>query len=86
MAPRRLADALESGVNLVAALVALWALRLAAQPPDPVHQFGHGQERVPVEEHGAAGLVPRTGKEDRMGIVWTVLAIIGLIVVLQAIF
>jgi cation diffusion facilitator family transporter len=38
-----LSDALESCVNLVAALVALWALRLAAQPPDPVHQFGHGK-------------------------------------------
>jgi cation diffusion facilitator family transporter len=38
-----LSDALESGVNLVAALVALWALQLAARPPDPVHQFGHGK-------------------------------------------
>ena len=34
---------MESGVNLVAALVALWALRLAARPPDAVHQFGHGK-------------------------------------------
>jgi len=38
-----LSDALESVVNLVAALVALWALRLAARPPDPDHQFGHGK-------------------------------------------
>jgi cation diffusion facilitator family transporter len=38
-----LSDAMESGVNLVAALVALWALHLAARPPDPVHQFGHGK-------------------------------------------
>ena len=38
-----LSDALESGVNLVAAIVALWALRLAARPPDAVHQFGHGK-------------------------------------------
>lgn len=38
-----LSDALESGVNLVAALVAIWALRLAARPPDSVHQFGHGK-------------------------------------------
>ena len=36
-------DAMESGVNLVAAIVALWALRLAARPPDAVHQFGHGK-------------------------------------------
>ena len=38
-----LSDALESGVNLVAALVGLWALRLAARPPDLVHHFGHGK-------------------------------------------
>jgi cation diffusion facilitator family transporter len=38
-----LSDAMESGVNLVAACVALWALRLAARPPDPIHQFGHGK-------------------------------------------
>ncbi len=38
-----LSDAMESFVNLVAALVALWALRLAARPPDLVHQFGHGK-------------------------------------------
>ena len=38
-----LSDAMESGVNLVAAIVALWALRLAARPPDTVHQFGHGK-------------------------------------------
>jgi len=38
-----LSDAMESGVNLVAAIVAVWALRLAARPPDAVHQFGHGK-------------------------------------------
>ena len=38
-----LSDALESGVNLVAALVALWALRLAGRPPDSEHAFGHGK-------------------------------------------
>lgn len=36
-------DALESTVNLVAALVALWALRLAAKPADDNHNFGHGK-------------------------------------------
>ena len=36
-------DALESTVNLVAALVALWALRLAAKPADNNHNFGHGK-------------------------------------------
>lgn len=36
-------DALESTVNLVAALVAMWALRLSAKPADHNHDFGHGK-------------------------------------------
>src|SRR5512135_2152655 len=36
-----LSDAVESVVNLLAALVALWALRYAAAPPDADHHFGH---------------------------------------------
>ncbi|PSB48874.1 cation-efflux pump [Cyanosarcina cf. burmensis CCALA 770] len=38
-----LSDAAESGVNLVAALVATWALTLAAKPPDEEHAFGHSK-------------------------------------------
>lgn len=36
-------DAMESTVNLVAAIVALWALRLSAKPADYNHDFGHGK-------------------------------------------
>jgi cation diffusion facilitator family transporter len=36
-----LSDAMESGVNLVAAVVALWAVGFAAKPPDAEHTFGH---------------------------------------------
>lgn len=36
-------DAMESTVNLVAALVALWALRISAKPADHNHDFGHGK-------------------------------------------
>ena len=36
-----LSDAAESVVNLVAAVVALFMLRLAVKPPDDVHHFGH---------------------------------------------
>lgn len=36
-----LSDAMESGVNLVAALGAFWALSLAAKPADRSHQYGH---------------------------------------------
>lgn len=38
-----LSDAMESGVNLVAALFAFWALSYAAKPPDAEHPFGHSK-------------------------------------------
>jgi cation diffusion facilitator family transporter len=38
-----LSDALESGVNLVAAIVALWAITYAAKPADDTHTFGHSK-------------------------------------------
>jgi cation diffusion facilitator family transporter len=38
-----LSDALESGVNLVAAVAALIALTVAAQPPDEEHAYGHAK-------------------------------------------
>src|SRR5919201_2457354 len=34
-------DAIESFINLVAALVALWMLTVAARPPDEEHAYGH---------------------------------------------
>lgn len=38
-----LSDALESGVNLAGAIMALSMLRLAAQPPDERHAHGHSK-------------------------------------------
>src|SRR5664280_516700 len=38
-----LSDALESVVNLVAAIVAIIALRVADRPADDSHDFGHGK-------------------------------------------
>jgi cation diffusion facilitator family transporter len=38
-----LSDALESGVNLIAAVGAFLALSYAAQPPDEEHPFGHNK-------------------------------------------
>jgi cation diffusion facilitator family transporter len=38
-----LSDALESGVNLVGALVALLMLTIAARPPDEEHLYGHSK-------------------------------------------
>jgi cation diffusion facilitator family transporter len=38
-----LSDALESVVNLVAAVMALWMLTLAARPPDEDHAYGYSK-------------------------------------------
>ena len=50
-----LSDALESVVNLVAAVLALVAIRIAARPADDTHQFGHG--KVEYFSAGAEGLM-----------------------------
>jgi cation diffusion facilitator family transporter len=36
-----LSDAIESLINLAAALIAVWALTLASRPPDAEHAYGH---------------------------------------------
>ena len=36
------AEAIHSGIDLVAALIAFLAVRASAQPPDADHAFGHG--------------------------------------------
>ncbi len=61
-----LSDAMESVVNVVAALVALWALRAAARPSDPLHQFGQGKaEYLSAAVEGAMIFVAATA------IIWT---------------
>lgn len=50
-----LSDAAESTVNLVAALVATWALSFAAQPPDAEHRFGHS--KAEYFSSGAEGIL-----------------------------
>src|SRR5215213_7027927 len=41
-----LSDALESTVNVAAAVLMLITLRIAMQPPDEVHQFGHDKAEL----------------------------------------
>ncbi|MEO6989416.1 MAG: cation diffusion facilitator family transporter [Aquihabitans sp.] len=61
-----LSDAMESVVNLVAALVGLWAVRLAARPADLGHHFGHGKaEYLSAALEGALIFVAA------MAILWT---------------
>ncbi len=50
-----LSDALESIVNLVAAIIALAALRAAAKPADEKHPYGHG--KAEYLSAGAEGLM-----------------------------
>ncbi len=38
-----LSDALDSGMDLVGAMIALVAVRFAARPADPEHPYGHGK-------------------------------------------
>jgi cation diffusion facilitator family transporter len=48
-----LSDAAESLVNLAAALIAFWALSVAARPPDEEHAYGH--TKVEYFSSGAEG-------------------------------
>lgn len=64
-----LSDALESVVNLIAALVALWALIVAARKPDLEHQFGHGKA-----EYLSAAVEGLLIAAAAVTIVWTALA------------
>ena len=57
-----LSDAMESGVNLIAAIVALGALAIAARPPDGEHNFGHDKaEYFSSGVEGALILVAAVG-------------------------
>lgn len=48
-----LSDAIESGVNLVAAVTALAAINVGSRPPDEEHAYGHG--KVEYLSSGAEG-------------------------------
>jgi cation diffusion facilitator family transporter len=65
-----LSDAMESGVNLVAAIGAFWALSLAAKPADRQHHYGHfkaeyfssGLESVLIVAAAVAIIVAAVGR------------------------
>jgi cation diffusion facilitator family transporter len=38
-----IAEAIHSGVDLIAAMIAFYAVRISAQPPDEAHAYGHGK-------------------------------------------
>ena len=61
-----LSDALESCVNLVAALTAFWALGQASKPADRNHSFGHSKA-----EYFSSGLESALIVVAAIGIIWT---------------
>lgn len=61
-----LSDALESVINLVAAIVALLLLRAALAPPDEEHAFGHGKA-----EYFASGIEAALVLIAAVTIAWT---------------
>lgn len=61
-----LSDALESLVNLGGAAMAFWMLRLAAQPPDAGHAYGHSKA-----EYFSAGFEGLLIVVAAAAIVWT---------------
>ena len=38
-----ISEALHSGIDLLAALIAFWAVHKSAVPPDMEHDYGHGK-------------------------------------------
>jgi cation diffusion facilitator family transporter len=57
-----LSDAAESSVNLVAAIAALIAVRVAARPPDDDHAYGHEKaEYFSAGVEGALILIAAVG-------------------------
>jgi cation diffusion facilitator family transporter len=61
-----LSDALESLINLAAAIIALMMLKLAARPPDEEHTFGHDKA-----EYFAGGIEGTLILLAAIGIGWT---------------
>ena len=64
-----LSDALESSVNLVAALTSFWALGQASKPADRNHSFGHSKA-----EYFSSGLESALIVVAAIGIIWTAAA------------
>ncbi len=92
-----IAEALHSGTDLVAALLTLFAVRVAVRPPDRDHPYGHGKA-----EHLAAlgeaavlalasvaigvqsGLRLASGDSGHVDAAWYALAVLGFVIVIDA--
>ncbi|WP_305908672.1 cation diffusion facilitator family transporter [Methylomarinum sp. Ch1-1] len=63
-----LSDAMESLINLAAAVIALLALTVAAKPPDEKHAYGH--EKVEYFSSGAEGVLILLAAISIMWVAW----------------
>jgi cation diffusion facilitator family transporter len=60
-----LSDAIESSINLIAALMAFWALGMASKPADRSHSYGHSKA-----EYFSSGLESALIVVAAFGIIW----------------
>lgn len=93
-----LAEAAHSGTDLVAALLSLFALRVAVRPADVEHQYGHGkaQHLAALGESAFLGLVSlviaflavsRLADGDdglRVDVQWWVIVVLAVVIVVDA--
>lgn len=92
-----LADAVESGADVVTSFIVWWGLRVAAQPPDDNHPYGHGKAEplagmaVALALFAASALITvESIKEIRTPhhapAPFTLLVLVGVIVVKEGLF
>jgi cation diffusion facilitator family transporter len=91
-----IAEALHSGTDLVAALLTLYAVRVAVRPPDRDHQYGHGKAEHLAALGEAAFLVVASafiafqsgrrlldGGSAHVDAAWYALALLGLVIAID---
>ena len=92
-----LAEAVHSGTDLVAALLTLFAVRVAVRPPDREHHYGHGKAEHLAALGESAFLVLVSifiafesvrrlvdGGGHDIDVTWWALAVLGVVIVIDA--
>jgi cation diffusion facilitator family transporter len=92
-----LAEAVHSGTDLVAALLTFFAVRVALRPPDREHHYGHGKAEHLAALGESAFLVLVSlfiafesvrrlsdGGEHDVEVTWWALAVLGIVIVIDA--
>jgi cation diffusion facilitator family transporter len=93
-----LAEAVHSGTDLVAALLTLFAVRVALRPPDREHHYGHGKAEhlsalgesaflllvsLAIAAESRRRLIDGGGGHD-VDVTWWALAVLGVVIVVDA--